>query len=110
MLMHRAMQVDYSEENGFLWRKDKSLSTEAFLPLSKRIDKKLYKGMQNLKTILLASDFESYIESLVSLKLINNSLWLITDSPMHRSLLEHRFVPALKEAFDVEDIRIISQI
>lgn len=110
MLMHRTMQVDYNEENGFLWYDEKSLATEAFEPLSKRIDKKFYKSLQNLKTIILASDFENYIESLISIKLINDSLWLITDSPMHRSLLEHRFVPALKEAFGVEDVRILSQI
>lgn len=110
MFMHSAMQVNHSEERGFLWHDAQTLTTEAFEPLSKRIGKSFSQQIQNLKQTLLASDFEDYIESIVSLKIIDGSLWLITDSPMHRSLLEYRFIPALKEAFDVDNVRIISQI
>lgn len=110
MLMHHAMHEVAKEEGNLFWKSGDRITTESFKPLSKRVGKSLLEGMKNLKTVLLASDFESYIETIVSLKIINGSLWLITDSPLHRSLLEHRFVPAFKEAFEVEDVRIISQI
>jgi len=111
MLMHRSMQGDHNEEReDFFWHNEKLRSVEPFRPLSERLDKEFAIGMKNLKEVLPASDFENYIESIVSLKIIGSSLWLITDRPMHRTLLKHRFIPAFKEAFEVEDVRIISQI
>lgn len=109
MLMNRTAQVDSDKEEKILLHDANSLSAETFKPLSQRLGKEFSKGMQNLKRTLLASDFEDYIENIVSLKIVDGSLWLVTNSPMHRSLLEHRFIPIFKEAFDVDKVRIISQ-
>ena len=109
MLLHRTMQIDADEEENMLWHEETALSVETFKPLSQRLGKEFSQGMQNLKKTLLASDFEDYIESILSLKIVDGSLWLVTDSPMHRSLLEHRFIPIFQEAFNVEKVRIISQ-
>ena len=112
MLMRFGMQNDYDEKNEILFKNSNALSIENFVPLSQREEMQsdtILEGIGKLKRNLLEKEFESYIENILSLKLINNFLWLITDSAMHRSILEHKFVPAFKTAFAVQNVRIISQ-
>jgi hypothetical protein len=54
-------------------------------------------------------DFEKYIDSLISLRKVDNQLLLITKREMHRSILMSRYLSALQEAFGAEYVRIVSQ-
>ena len=55
------------------------------------------------------SDFDQYINSLISIKYNGTALWLITKSERNRTLIEGRFLPLLREVFKVTAPRIISQ-
>ena len=55
------------------------------------------------------SDFNQYINSLISVKYNGTALWLITKSERNRTLIEGRFLPLLREVFKVTVPRIISQ-
>ncbi len=55
------------------------------------------------------SDFNQYINSLISVKYNGTALWLITKSERNRTLIEGRFLPLLREVFKVAAPRIISQ-
>ncbi|MDR1701497.1 MAG: hypothetical protein LBR56_01825 [Sporomusaceae bacterium] len=109
MLMHHMKEEVGKDADLLFWQPGGGLSTEVFRPLSQRIGSELAPGLENLQSIVSAGDFKNYIESIISLKVNNNSLWLIVDSPLHRSLLEHKFRAALKEAFQVEYVRVVSQ-
>ena len=110
MLMYSSRPADAGEKMDVLWDKNHtSLAVEAAQPLSKRLEEGLSQGMQNLKQTLSDSDFEGHIESILSLKIADDSLMVVTKNMIHRSLLEHKFVPAFKEAFNVKNVRIISQ-
>ena len=69
----------------------------------------LYSLLLELREKMGQSDFEQYINSLISIKYNGTALWLITKSERNRTLIEGRFLPLLREVFKVEAPRIISQ-
>lgn len=83
-----------------------------FSPLEDRIayeDPQLVAGLVKLRDLIGKSDFETYINSLVSLRKVNNQLLIITKREMYRSIIISRFIPAIKESFEVDFVRIVSQ-
>ena len=75
------------------------------------LDRPEYQG-EPLHSLLLEmgqSDFDQYINSLISIKYNGTALWLITKSERNRTLIEGRFLPLLREVFKVAAPRIISQ-
>ncbi|HMM23048.1 MAG TPA: hypothetical protein PKA10_20255 [Selenomonadales bacterium] len=112
MLMQRNLEPVEERDKTYAVSVSALLKREAFTPLSRRIapgQSELSAGLDTLKGLLGAADFDRYIESLISLRLQDQALWLITDRAMHRSILERRFIPQLKTAFGVSRVRIISQ-
>jgi hypothetical protein len=55
------------------------------------------------------ADFENYIDSLSSLRKVDDQLLLITRREMNRSILMGRYLPLIKESFAVSYVRIVSQ-
>lgn len=85
---------------------------EAFSPLSERVVKETPEFEEKfiqLKKIMGEKPFEDYIESLISLKKEGNTLWLITNREMNRSILERNHLSQIRDAFEVEGVRIITQ-
>ena len=112
MLMHRNLGKIADKDELDIMPAPSSLKEEKFTPLSQRIaadQNELSAGLGKLKAALSADDFDRYIESLISLRLHGQVLWLITDRAMHRSILERKFISQLKNAFDVSHVRVISQ-
>lgn len=110
MLMHRNMNPMEGWDDGCT--RPNSLKVEVFTPLSQRIAQSQYElvaGIEKLRQMMDVADFDRYIESLVALRQKEDSVWLITDREMHRSLLERDFVPHIKRAFSVSHVRVISQ-
>ena len=69
----------------------------------------LYSLLLELREKMGQSDFDQYINSLISIKYNGTALWLITKSERNRTLIEGRFLPLLREVFKVTAPRIISQ-
>ena len=69
----------------------------------------LQSGLAALKELVGEEDFGKYIETLVGLRRDGESLRIITDKELHRSLLERNFIVSLKQAFGVSEVQIISQ-
>lgn len=83
-----------------------------FTPLQERIAKEtpdLTEALVTLREKIGAEDFERYINSLVSIKKVEGQLLIITKREMNRSIMISRFLPALKESFKVDFIRIVNQ-
>lgn len=110
MLMHRDLNAPGGEDNNPILVAAPFLKTETFTPLSQRLDPGqpvISEGLKRLKKLLSTADFERYIESLIALRLQEETVWLITDREMHRSLLERDFLPQLRAAFGVKGIRVL---
>lgn len=94
-----------------VWKSD-AIIVQEFSPLSARLEKEgseLLPELSLLKEKLCEVDFAKYIENLISLKKSGDTLLLITQRSMERTILAYKFTQELKEAFAVKNIRIISQ-
>ena len=83
-----------------------------FTPLTERISveaPQLVAPLASLRQAMGDHDFEQYIDSLISLRKVDNQLLLITKREMHRSILMSRYLTKLMETFEVEYVRIVSQ-
>lgn len=112
MFMNRSANLPEGREEPFMMPAAASLQVEPFTPLSARVasgQPELVSGLKELQQGLGQEHFDRYIESLVSLRLQEGTLWLVTRRAMHRSLLERDFLPQLKQAFRAGGVRIISQ-
>ncbi|HAK75184.1 MAG TPA: hypothetical protein DCP36_19530 [Sporomusaceae bacterium] len=95
------------------------MSTEAsnrytipFTPLEERISQEmphLSEALDALRIAIGPADFDKYINSLASLRKVDDQLLLITRKEMYRSVITSRFLPAIKTAFAVSFIRIVNQ-
>lgn len=83
-----------------------------FTPLEERIEAEtpeLLPALQKLKSSIGEADYEKYINTMASLKKVEGQLLLITRREMNRSIILSRFLPQLKESFDVQFVRVVNQ-
>lgn len=83
-----------------------------FSPLEERIRREaphLSAALEKLKAMMGVEAFEKYINSLVSLRKVDDQLIIITRREMYRSILIGRFLPAIQESFAVRAVRIVTQ-
>lgn len=83
-----------------------------FTPLTDRIAAEtphLVAPLAALRQAMGDADFEKYIDSLISLRKVDDQLLLITRREMNRSILMSRYLPLMQETFGVSYIRIVSQ-
>jgi len=88
------------------------LTTVPFTPLRERLAvevPELLVGLDRLQSMIGEADFDKYINSLISLKKSGDLLLLITGKTMYYSIIESKFIPMLKESFNVTKVRVISQ-
>lgn len=111
MLLHRDMQPLEVEEY-LAVMSSPGLYMEKFSPLSVRlasVQPELQSGLATLKEMIGEEEFGKYIETLLGMRRDGEVLRIITDKELHRSLLERNYIPSLKQAFGVSEVRIISQ-
>ncbi len=111
MLLHRDMPNDKPVEE-LAVMVSPTLHMEKFSPLSERLSgnqQELLDGMKKLEQLLGKADFAKYVETLIAIRLQAESLMIITDRELHRSLLERSFKPQIKKAFGVSHLQIVSQ-
>jgi hypothetical protein len=83
-----------------------------FTPLTERVAvelPELLAGLEQLKLLIGEHDFDKYINSLISLRRSGDLLLLITGKTMYYSIIESKFIPMLKESFNVTKVRVVSQ-
>lgn len=89
---------------------DCSLERVDFTPLEERVkaeEPALSSGLAKLKAKMAESDFEKYINSLISLKKHGDTMFLITRNAMYKSVIEFKFSKQITESFGVSGVRAI---
>lgn len=87
-----------------------SLERVDFTPLEERVkaeDPALSGGLAELKTKMAESDFQKYINSLTSLKIHGDTIFLITQNASHKSVIELKFIKQITGCFGVSGFRVI---
>lgn len=88
---------------------NKHLSAAVLTPLAERIAAEkpgFLPGVQQLQASLTADTYARCIEKIHNITKSGNTLMIIADSFMHRSLIEKECIPAIKEAFGVSIVRV----
>ncbi len=62
-----------------------------------------------LLEIMGAEEFNTYINPLLRVNYNGRAVMLITRKEMHKTMIEGKHLPAIKEAFEVDSIRVVSQ-
>lgn len=85
--------------------------TVPFTPLEERIAQEapeLLPRLAELRTVMGDHDFDQYINSLVSMRKVDDQLLLVTKRGINRSILTNRFLPSIKAIFAVKYVRIVT--
>ena len=83
-----------------------------FTPLEERIGAEtpeLIPALEQLKGAIGEADYEKYINTLASLKKVEDQLLIITRREMNRSIILSRFIPQIKASFAVQFVRVVNQ-
>ena len=111
MLMHRPMTQRACDKPQPVEMFSPKLTAEPFTPLSTRLKAKNAKvqgSLERLKNLISMQDFDQYIESLLNVSVDGKTVWMITDSPMQRSIMERNLISSIKDAFETDDVRILA--
>ena len=85
------------------------LSAAVLTPLEQRIAVEkpdFLDGVKKLKKSMMADTYARCIERIHNITKSGNTLMIVADSFMHRSLIEKECIPAIKEAFAVTNVRV----
>lgn len=94
------------------WTGNPALTREVFTSLSQRLTKEapdLLPAFNALKASMDVNEFEKYFESLVRIRQNRDLLLVITDKPMHRSIIEGRYMKKLAKCFNAKIVRVLTR-
>ena len=97
-------------EEVFVGALNDKLISEEFVPLEVRAAQEkpqLVAGLAKLKTAMGAEVFDRLVNSLLNVNLGAEAILLLTGDEKVRTELTARWVPAIQQAFGVENVRIV---
>ncbi len=109
------MTEDFIGKNGrleeeFVAAKDTKLHMVAFETMEVRAAKEkpyLAEGLAKLKSIMGKKDFDKYINSAENINISGNSMLILVSEEKKRTILLGRWQADIKNAFGVENLRIV---
>ena len=97
-------------EEVFVGAINDKLISEAFIPMEARaVQEKpqLVEGLAKLKEVMGENSFDSLVNPLLNINLGDNAILFLTGNEKIRTALTAEWVPAIQEAFKVENVRIV---
>lgn len=97
-------------EEEFVYAPNNILRTETFVKFEQRaVSEKptLLPGLQALKAEMGEFDFEKYINSLENINVSGKAMIMLTGDEKVRTILVSRWLPQIKAAFAVDNVRIV---
>lgn len=87
-----------------------SLERVDFTPLEERIkneDPAMSEGISRLKDKMTESDFNKYVNSLISMKKYGDVVFLVTRNARYNSIIQMKFSKLIAESFGVSGSRVM---
>ena len=110
--MRDDLVVPGGHEENFVLAKDARVVTVPFTPLEQRMAKEkpyLMEGLAKLKESLGEDSFKRLISNVHNINLSGPRIMLVADNELHRTHIERECLPAIAEAFNVTNIRVVTQ-
>lgn len=110
--MRDDLVVPGEHEENFVLAKDARVVTVPFTPLEQRMAEEkpyLMEGLAKLKESLGEDSFKRLISNVHNINLSGPRIMLVADNELHRTNIERECLPAIAEAFNVTNIRVVTQ-
>lgn len=107
-------EYDLNESDVFLhgYVDNPYLSKTVTKPLSERLEDRagiVEVGLNRLREVLDGATFSRYIDSLERVTVSGKRALLIAPTELHRTLIERELIDSIREAFEVDTVRIVAR-
>lgn len=99
-------------EENFVLARDARVVTVPFSPLEERMQKEkseVFVRLQKLKEIIGEDTFKRLVSKIHNINYADTRILLVADNELHRTNIERELLPAIAEAFEVDNIRVVTQ-
>lgn len=110
--MRDDLVVPGEHEEDFVLARDTRVVTVPFTPLEQRMAKEkphLMEGLKTLRAELGDDGFKRLISKVHNINVAGERCLIVAESELHRTNLEREAIPAIAKAFNVSNIRIVTQ-
>ena len=112
MAIREDLVVPGEGEENFAAAHDTRVVTIPFSPLEIRMEKEkpyVFERLQKLKAIIGEEKFTRLISKLHNINYADTRILLVAPNELHRTNIERELLPAIAEAFEVDNIRVVTQ-
>lgn len=110
--MREDLVVPGEGEENFVLARDARVVTVPFSPLEERMKKEkpeVFARLQKLKEIIGEPTFKRLVSKIHNINYSGTHIMLVAESELHRTNIERELLPAITEAFEVTNIRVVTQ-
>ena len=110
--MREDLVVPGEGEENYVLARDARVVTIPFSPLEERMKKEkpeVFARLQKLKEIIGEETFKRLVSKVHNINYADTRIMLVADSELHRTNIERELLPAIAEAFEVVNIRVVTQ-
>ena len=110
--MRDDLVVPGENEENFVLARDTRVVTVPFTPLEERMAKEkpqLMEGLLKLHELLGDEKFKRYISNVHNINVSGHAILLVAESELHRTNIERECIKEIMQAFDVDNIRVVTQ-
>lgn len=110
--MREDLVVPGEHEEKFVVANDSRVVTVPFTPLEQRMAEEkpyLMEGLAMLREILGDEKFRRMISNVHNINMSGSKIMLVADNELHRTNIERECLPAIAKAFNVDNIRVVTQ-
>lgn len=110
--MRKDLVVPGEGEEKFMVATNTKVVTVQFTPLESRMAKEkpeLMPGLQKLHELLGEESFKKHISNIHNINMSGSNMLIVADSELHRTNLERNCIRVIMEAFNVDNIRVVTQ-
>ncbi len=112
MAIREDLVVPGEGEENFVCARDTRVVTIPFSPLEVRMEKEkpyVFERLQKLKAIIGEDTFKRLVSRIHNINYADTRIMIVADSELHRTNIERELLPAIAEAFEVTNIRVVTQ-
>lgn len=109
--MRDDLVVPGENEEKFVSAPNTRVVTIPFTPLEERMSTEkpqLMPGLKQLKELLGEELFKKRISNVHNINLSGRAILIVVDSELQRTHLERECIPAIMQAFDVDNVRVVA--
>ncbi len=112
MAIREDLVVPGEGEENYVCAQNARVVTIPFSPLEVRMEREkpyVFERLQKLKAIIGEDTFKRLVSKIHNINYADTRIMIVADSELHRTNIERELLPAIAEAFEVTNIRVVTQ-